>query len=247
MNKWVLLFAFLVCGTLTVSAQDIITKKDGTDIQAKVLEVTDVYVKYKKFSNPEGPVYSVHKSDILLVRYENGESEVFNYTQMPTVLNTDMPITPNMKYRDLKNLYDTQFYTRQAIDRYSPFWIGFAEFFIPGLGEAITGEWGRAAAFFFSNMGLSILAQGQVSQDSYGNYNYSNAYWPLVIARVGLNIWSICDAVHVAKVKNMYYQDLFYQRGASLDLKLEPFFTYTPTGVSNDLIPTAGLSLKLNF
>lgn len=246
MKKWFLVFALLVSGVLTVPAQDIITKTDGTEIQAKVLEVTDAYVKYKKFSNPDGPIYSIHKSDILAVRYENGENEVFDGSQAPLALNVT-PLAPNLKYRDLKYLYDTQFYTRQPVDRYSPFWIGFAEFFIPGLGEAITGEWGRAAAFFFGNVGLSALAQSFVSEDDYGNKYYSDPYWQIMVARIALNIWSICDAVHVAKVKNMYYQDLFYQRGASLDLKLEPFFTYTPSGITNDLVPTAGLSLKLNF
>ncbi len=66
-------------------------------------------------------------------------------------------------------------------------------------------------------------------------------------ARLGLDIYSICDAVHVSKAKNMYNQDLRAQR-ASLDFRIEPYFAYTPTGGPiGSLAPAAGLSLKLNF
>ena len=35
---------------------------------------------------------------------------------------------------------------------------------------------------------------------------------------------------------------------ATWDLKIEPYFTYTPTGITpNSFTPTAGLSMKLNF
>ena len=65
-------------------------------------------------------------------------------------------------------------------------------------------------------------------------------------ARLGLNIWSVVDAVHVAKVKNMYYQDLRGQN-AMLNFDLEPYFALTPSGVENGMVPAAGLSLNLCF
>ena len=58
-------------------AQDIITKRDGVDIEAKVLEVTDEYVKYKKFDYQDGPTYNVKTSEILIIRYENGSKDIF--------------------------------------------------------------------------------------------------------------------------------------------------------------------------
>lgn len=248
MKKVLLAFSIILGCSLSAFAQDIITKKDGTDIQAKILEVNTSEIKYKRFSNLEGPVFIMPKSDILIIRYENGENEVFNESPKAVFLNTEQTVYPGMRYKEYKNFYNTHNYVRQTGDPYSTFWVGFAEVFIPGLGEGIAGEWGRAAGFFFSNLGLGLLSYTQRTpyvQNGYTYYEYSSLYWVIMAARLGLNIWSICDAVHVAKVKNMYNQDLRAQR-ASLDFNLEPYFAYTPYSM-NGMQPVAGLSLKVNF
>lgn len=74
------LFIFVSCLMFAqaLSAQDIITKADGTDIQAKVTEVSQKQISYKKFSNLNGPTYTIDASDILMITYENGEREMFN-------------------------------------------------------------------------------------------------------------------------------------------------------------------------
>lgn len=77
MKKLFILLVSLLFGYV-MSAQDIITKNDGTDIQAKVLEVEQSQVKYKKYSNLEGPTYTISISDILMITYENGEREMYN-------------------------------------------------------------------------------------------------------------------------------------------------------------------------
>ena len=69
------LFALLFCGVL--SAQDVISTKDGREIEAKVLEVGTEELVYKKWSNPDGPDYHILLSDVLQVRYENGEVETY--------------------------------------------------------------------------------------------------------------------------------------------------------------------------
>jgi len=74
-----ILLIFTLCLiSINTNAQDIITKKDGTDISAKVLEVTTTVIKYKRFENQNGPVISVKKSDVLMVRYENGNKDIFS-------------------------------------------------------------------------------------------------------------------------------------------------------------------------
>lgn len=247
MNRYLLLF-FLLTASYSAFAQDIITKKDGTDIQAKILEVTTSEVKYKKFSNPDGPVFYIPKSDILIVRYENGENEIFQDSQEPLVLNTEGTVYPGMKYQDYKDLYNTREYVHQPGDPYTPFWIGFGEFFIPGLGNAIMGEWARAACFFLPNvaLGVAALTQAGVETNAQGSrIYYTDWYWVIQGVRVALNVWAICDAVHVSKAKNMYNQDLRALR-AGLDVKLEPYFAYAPN-VANSLQPVAGLSLRVSF
>lgn len=59
-------------------SQDVITTKVGEDFQTKVLEVTPTEVKYKKFDNQDGPIFSLLKSDVLMIRYQNGTRDIFN-------------------------------------------------------------------------------------------------------------------------------------------------------------------------
>jgi len=67
------IFTFTLC-----FSQDIITKKTSEDIQAKVLEVSTTEIKYKKSDNPNGPIFTILKSEVLMVRYENGTKDIFN-------------------------------------------------------------------------------------------------------------------------------------------------------------------------
>lgn len=74
---------FLMLCFITASpifAQDIIVRRDGTIIQSKVMEISDTEIKYKKISNPDGPLYTLKLSEILSINYQNGEIERFNKT-----------------------------------------------------------------------------------------------------------------------------------------------------------------------
>lgn len=72
------LFVFLFLCSVSVSAQDVIVKKDGCTILSKVLEVNTTDIKYKKFSNQSGPIYTISKSELLSVNYENGDKDDFS-------------------------------------------------------------------------------------------------------------------------------------------------------------------------
>ncbi|MBR1538639.1 MAG: hypothetical protein IJ636_03940 [Bacteroidales bacterium] len=74
----VLLVAGFLAAGVPSFAQDVITKKDGTDIQAKILEVNEDDIKYKRFDYLDGPVFTMLKSDILIIRYANGTNDVFD-------------------------------------------------------------------------------------------------------------------------------------------------------------------------
>ena len=76
MNKFYLLVV-LVISSVFANAQDKIYLKSGDNIEAKILEVNVDNVKYKKFSNLEGPTFTIEKSDIQMVVYQNGESQIF--------------------------------------------------------------------------------------------------------------------------------------------------------------------------
>lgn len=59
-------------------SQDIIVKKNGDEIKAKVEEILATEIKYRKFENLTGPVYSMPKSEIFMIKYENGSKDIFN-------------------------------------------------------------------------------------------------------------------------------------------------------------------------
>ena len=230
MKKLVLLLSAFLFGSFVVSAQDMITKKDGTDIEAKVLEVTQDEVKYVKVSNPDGPTYLLNKKDVLLIRYENGEKEIFSESTIspnvsPRILDRDLT------YKELVQKYDFHDYSPSFGDRYSVGWCGVASAFIPGLGQAICNEWGHAAGFFFGNAVLAGAGSYLVYK-SYIDY-YPQFEYDVIGAIVcytlaaGLDIWGIIDAVRVAKVKNLYYQDIRGQY--SLNVKMYPSIQNTPS------------------
>ena len=59
--KQLLFVTFFFC-SLCLSAQDVIVKRDGSTILSKVLEVNKTDIKYKKFSNLNGPTYTIEIS-----------------------------------------------------------------------------------------------------------------------------------------------------------------------------------------
>ena len=67
--------------SLTTQAQDIIVTIDGEKITAKVTEVDVDLVKYTPYDDQEGPTYTVKKSEIDSIIYQNGEVDVFEQNQ----------------------------------------------------------------------------------------------------------------------------------------------------------------------
>ncbi len=256
MKKIFFLLIFVAASLGVVNAQDVITTVNGEDIKVKVLEITVYEVKYRLYNEPDGIIYTVDKSDILMIHYESGRTEVFTQKVMPSPYYPYREpvdgIVPGMKYRELKRLYNYKDYTPGLGDIH-PGWTGVASFFIPGLGECIHGEWGRGLGKFFGNMALmsaaTITFYAGCYADNYAGYYDEDVVWPFGVAAVffagavGLNIWSIIDAVRIAKVKNMYEQDLRYHYSYSLNLY--PSFQYVQLG--NTMQPTVGFTLALQF
>lgn len=75
-----------------VWGQDVIVKINGDEIKAKVSEITDTSIKYHRYENLTGPVYSIAKAEVFLIRYENGTKDVFN--NQTTKVSQNVEITP---------------------------------------------------------------------------------------------------------------------------------------------------------
>lgn len=59
-------------------AQDVITLRNGDEINGKVTKVSSTEIEYKLASNPDGPTYAKPVSEIFMIKYENGNKDVFN-------------------------------------------------------------------------------------------------------------------------------------------------------------------------
>ena len=78
MKRLILLLAAVCCTALTASAQDVIYKTDARKIEARILEISTTEVRYKRFSNPDGPTYVLPVADISHIVYQNGDRDDFN-------------------------------------------------------------------------------------------------------------------------------------------------------------------------
>ena len=59
----------------TLVAQDLLIKNNGDTIKAKIIEITDESVRFKKINNPDGPTFVTNKSELSKVVYANGTEE----------------------------------------------------------------------------------------------------------------------------------------------------------------------------
>ena len=75
--KQLLVFLFLLC-SVSVSAQDVIVKKDGSTVVCRVVEVTATEITYKKWGNLNGSNYVMDKSLASAINYEGGKHEKFS-------------------------------------------------------------------------------------------------------------------------------------------------------------------------
>lgn len=246
MKRFFVILSVLALGTISVSAQDIITKRNGEDIRAVVSSVGTDTVTYTLYDDPQGVSYTIMKSDVVMIRYESGRNEVMESGRSsfdPLLYGARTPaegIEPGMKYRHIKKLYDPKMYSRGLVQNYNPGWSGVASYFIPGLGQMVCGEVGRGFAFLGGSVvGVTLLSIGSVADADAG----------VILAFVGLagyltsNIWSIVDAVQVAKIKNMYEQDLYRNYSMKMDLYPSVQCVQTPAGFR----PAAGMTFALSF
>ncbi|WP_303309959.1 hypothetical protein [Hymenobacter sp. BT730] len=102
MGKHLLFLFWLLLLSGIAQAQDLLVKQNGEEVQVKVMEITPTLITYKRFDNPEGPLISVYKSEVFMIRYANGSKEIITpqqpQTQQPAagrpIMPTDGSVVP---------------------------------------------------------------------------------------------------------------------------------------------------------
>lgn len=231
MKRLIMLLSVLALFAVSAAAQDFVTKRNGEDIAAIVDEVGPDYVRFRLWDEPDGVTYTMLKNEILMIRYATGRNEVFDQKR-------SLAMVP-MKYKEMAKVYDYRLYQKSLYDRYSPAGSGIASFFIPGLGQMICGEWGRGLAYLGGHVGCTILTSLSAIAES-------DTLVLMGLAGVlAIDICSIVDGVRMAKVKNMYMEDLRKSGYYGLDVDLYPSVNYVRT--TSGVQPTAGMTLALRF
>lgn len=72
--KFVLILLTLIfCKKNTYSQDSLFLKSDTAKLIVKIIEVNPSDLKYKKFTNLDGPIYTIEKKEVRRIIYQNGE------------------------------------------------------------------------------------------------------------------------------------------------------------------------------
>lgn len=247
MKQIINLAAFIVISAVSANAQDLITKKDGTTIDAKIISVSDEIVDYKRSNYLDGPTFSISVLDLDFIRYATGDVQKFENKEAEAVV--EKGITLGMKYSEYKHLYDADDYYYDYRDHYSPAGSGISSFIFGGVGQMINGQTLKGIGMLFGTVGLAVTGFCVGDRVKNGDKTvlkangYSIACW---CGAAAIDVWSIIDSVYVAKIKNLYWRDCEKLMASHpCDVKLRPDVSFVQTGQS--LAPSAGIALAVRF
>lgn len=100
---FVRIFLLLILASNTSLSQDIVYTSNGNKIKAKVTEINLTDIKYKDFSNLNGPTYVIPKSEVVLIEYQNGYRDIINSN--PKDYSPSKAIEPSSEIKEKPNLH----------------------------------------------------------------------------------------------------------------------------------------------
>lgn len=226
MNK-IVLTILLFASSLFVCAQDVIVDKNGSTILSKVVEVGTTEIKYKKWNNLNGPNYSILKSEVQSINYENGLKDVFNEIQ------TTQPQAP-YKYQGqiATGVLENNRLEKEKLIANSESW-----------KEA--GVWVGTISFL-GGMIVGLILEGDVKEDFFDNTTYLACTGAgLAVGIIGI---SICNSISNKKLKlaqtitASHILKHYYEMGNST---LSTSVDLLTDNLTNNR--TLGLGMSLNF
>ena len=77
MRKILVLLSFIFCLQQAGISQDKIYRNNGKIVEAKIIEIGSNEIKYREFSNPDGPIYVLESDRIKKIVFQNGKEQKF--------------------------------------------------------------------------------------------------------------------------------------------------------------------------
>lgn len=175
-----------------VFAQDVIIKKDGTEISAKVVEIEDLKIKYRRFDQgTTGPIYSIAKTDVFMIRYEDGTKDVFG-ADKPTTTQTPAPSTTIIQSAPAQS--NTTSTVRATTESYTPqrsnnttssrFFMSYAPGTYAGIGISMGALKNKGALYFtgrfsgnsFGEVSIYEMNDADGIDDDFWVWDYTGNY-----------------------------------------------------------------------
>lgn len=246
MGKRIFLLTVLLAFAAVAVAQDVITLKNGDEIKGKVTKVTSTEIEYKLASNPDGPTYTKAVSEIFMVKYENGQKDVFNNTPEPAKqqqVTVDIPTGVTLE-RSRGEIVDaatnrtfSEFELQQMLgmDAYNDYVKARDSYKSTGSGLA----W----AYTFFICGLPVYYLGVLLED--GSNNGLALRVMGIVWFVGGNIMIPVDYITrgVAAGKISRIAEGYNAKNGSLGMEISGGFTLMPTA-QGTVAPGLGISLR---
>ena len=239
--KVFLLLTFIAMLSVNSMAQDVILKQDGSEIKAKVLEITDQQIKYKDFDFQEGPMRNINISEVFMITYENGKKEVFN-KQNSTPSVTAAPKDTAINSQILQERLKREFYSIGTDDAAMLDFFGknkhydYDNRFASACKQSNTGKALLIAGGGFTGLGFICILVG-TTNGSAGSivtgYAFLSVGQGLIIA--GIPVTAVAGARKKA-IKNEFARKIL---GVSS-------YTYQPT-LNFGITQNGGVGFTLNF
>jgi len=80
---------------------DVVALRTGSEIKAKVLEINETQVKYRRCDNLDGPLIIVNKNDVYSIKYSTGLTEFFDKSVAKPVNGTSEKVVHPLAYATL--------------------------------------------------------------------------------------------------------------------------------------------------
>ena len=238
--KQLLLLFLLLCSASVMRAQDVIVKKDGSTILSKVLEVGENEVKYKRFDNLNGPTYTISKSELQAINYQNGAKDTFS-----TPKREENRYLPNNQNDGTQQYNDRALLALDASNHNNPY----------RKAKTIrTIGWIGCPIFLIAAIGIGSLVEENVHHNGSPSYTSTRTNGfalagAIVCAAAGIGLPTYCmiKSHNIKKQANMLQSSTIYQydfkmtNGSSLSASLDMINDHSTSERS------LGLGLRYNF
>ena len=229
----------IVISITSVHAQDVIYKKNGEEIKAKVQKISELEIEYKKFENLEGPSYSIAKSIVLMIIYENGTKDIFaekeETASNPTKTNLNPKQSNSVEKVEPNKVYQI-------------FGLGYSDLFDGGVNLLISSYskekydfmiYADIAALDVGGAGISVYSQG-LNAIFGATYGFNDSFY-------GYGGAGVYYFTSTSSSLNIDISEVYPSIGLGVGVNLKPIGMYLHVSVPDIDLDAAYLGIGISY